>query len=174
MYRCRMWRRAGYHMVRSLRPTVHARQVKFRGRVVSVKVVYFAVSRMPRNCVQRSRQGRALIMAVTRAKFRCNPRRSLVLFGALATKPSVDIRAEDDRGLHFSTMHSGHEHERTACTGCGPAAEETACHGWAATDELPRMGCHGWAATDELPRMGCHGWAATDVVRVRVRVIGLG
>eukprot|EP00964_Phaeocystis_antarctica_P010772 scaffold5929_cov72-Phaeocystis_antarctica.AAC.5 len=69
-------------------------------------------------------------MAMTRAKFRCNPRRSLVLFGAFATKPSVawvvrllgPSRLMRYSSVHFITMHSGHKHERTACTGCGPGA----------------------------------------------------
>eukprot|EP00964_Phaeocystis_antarctica_P051599 scaffold30110_cov70-Phaeocystis_antarctica.AAC.2 len=81
-------------------------------------------------------------MAVTGAKFLCNPRRSLVLFGAFATKPSmawaVRLQSASLSGpsrlmsllvpcrlmtsVHLSTMHSGYEHGRTACTGCGPGA----------------------------------------------------
>eukprot|EP00964_Phaeocystis_antarctica_P067308 scaffold40739_cov49-Phaeocystis_antarctica.AAC.3 len=59
-------------------------------------------------------------MAATKARFFLTPRPSLVLFGTFARKSSTAWSVRDLR--HLKTMHSGHEHERTACTGCGPAA----------------------------------------------------
>eukprot|EP00964_Phaeocystis_antarctica_P060595 scaffold36136_cov70-Phaeocystis_antarctica.AAC.1 len=59
-------------------------------------------------------------MASTKGKHFLIPRLSLVLFGTFARKSSTAWSARDSE--HLNTMHSGNEHERTACTGCGPAA----------------------------------------------------